>query len=198
MKIVIIDTFAKIRKKNDRKYESEYKEATYYHELACKYNIAIVLITHVKKEIDTNHPFDGIYGSRGLMAGSDSILVMYKKNHLSKNRQLAIQGKDIPDDELTLYLNERQLLEVVENEIEEDVNENLIKVVNYSVKEKNYVGSHEALCSKLSLPLTGKGLQVLLTSNIDTLQSTFISYEKAERKNKARQMKLTYHGEEED
>lgn len=136
MKIVIIDTFAKIRKKNDRKYESEYKEATYYHELACKYNIAIVLITHVKKEIDTNHPFDGIYGSRGLMAGSDSILVMYKKNHLSKNRQLAIQGKDIPDDELTLYLNERQLLEVVENEIEEDVNENLIKVVNYIVKEK--------------------------------------------------------------
>ena len=198
LKIVIIDTFAKIRKKNDREYESEYKEATYYHELACKYNIAIVLITHVKKEIDTNHPFDAIYGSRGLMAGSDSILVMYKKNHLSKNRQLAIQGKDIPDDELTLHLNERQLLEVVENEIEEDVNENLIKVVNYIVKEKNYVGSHEALCSKLSLPLTGKGLQVLLTSNIDTLQSTFISYEKAERKNKARQMKLTYHGEEED
>lgn len=198
LKIVIIDTFAKIRKKNDREYESEYKEATFYHELACKYNIAIVLITHVKKEIDTNHPFDGIYGSRGLMAGSDSILVMYKKNHLSKNRQLAIQGKDIPDDELTLHLNERQLLEVVENEIEEDVNENLIKVVNYIVKEKNYVGSHEALCSKLSLPLTSKGLQVLLTSNIDTLQSTFISYEKAERKNKARQMKLTYHGEEED
>lgn len=198
LKIVIIDTFAKIRKKNDREYESEYKEATFYHELACKYNIAIVLITHVKKEIDTNHPFDAIYGSRGLMAGSDSILVMYKKNHLSKNRQLAIQGKDIPDDELTLHLNERQLLEVVENEIEEDVNENLIKVVNYIVKEKNYVGSHEALCSKLSLPLTGKGLQVLLTSNIDTLQSTFISYEKAERKNKARQMKLTYHGEEED
>ena len=73
LKIVIIDTFAKIRKKNDREYESEYKEATFYHELACKYNIAIVLITHVKKEIDTNHPFDGIYGSRGLMAGSDSI-----------------------------------------------------------------------------------------------------------------------------
>ena len=55
LKIVIIDTFAKIRKKNDREYESEYKEATFYHELACKYNIAIVLITHVKKEIDTNH-----------------------------------------------------------------------------------------------------------------------------------------------
>lgn len=198
LKIVIIDTFAKIRKKNDREYESEYKEATFYHELACKYNIAIVLITHVKKEIDMNHPFDGIYGSRRLMAGSDSILVMYKKNHLSKNRQLAIQGKDIPDDELTLHLNERQLLEVVENEIEEDVNENIIKVVNYIVKEKNYVGSHEALCSKLSLPLTGRGLQVLLASNIDTLQSTFISYEKAERKNKARQMKLTYHGEEKD
>jgi len=68
-----------------------------------KYGIAIVLVTHVKKEIDVNDPFSSIYGSRGLMAGSDSIFVMHKKNHLSKNRQLVIQGKDIPDDEQTLF-----------------------------------------------------------------------------------------------
>lgn len=197
LKVVIIDTFAKIRKSKDRDYETEYAEATFYHELAYKYHIAIVLVTHVKKEIDVNHPFDAIYGSRGLMAGSDSILVMYKRNHLSKNRQLAIQGKDIPDDELTLYLNECHVLEVVETEIEEDVDENLIKVVNYIVKEKNYVGSHEALSSKLGLPLTGKGLQVLLANNVALLESTFISYEKADRKNRARQMKLIYHGDEE-
>ena len=32
-----------------------------------------------QKEIDPNNPFDAIYGSRGLPAGSDSILVMFKK-----------------------------------------------------------------------------------------------------------------------
>ncbi len=103
LKIVIVDTFAKIRKSKERDYESEYAEATFYHELALKYGIAIVLVTHVKKEIDVNDPFSSIYGSRGLMAGSDSIFVMHKKNHLSKNRQLVIQGKDIPDDEQTLF-----------------------------------------------------------------------------------------------
>lgn len=196
LKIVIIDTFAKIRKSKDRDYESEYAEATLYHELAYKYHIAIVLVTHVKKEIDTNHPFDSIYGSRGLTAGSDSILVMYKTNHLSRNRQLAIQGKDIPDDELTLYLNDNHILEVAENEIEEVFDENLMKVVNYVIKEKKYIGSHEALCSKLALPLTGKGLQMLLSRSISLLQSTFISYEKAERTSKARQIKLNYYGED--
>ena len=84
LKIVVIDTFAKIRNSKDRDYESEYEEATFFHELAYKYHIAIILVTHVRKEIDINHPFDAIYGSRGLTAGSDSILVMFKKNHLSK------------------------------------------------------------------------------------------------------------------
>ena len=111
LKIVFIDTFAKIRNSKDRDYESEYEEATFFHELAYKYHIAIILVTHVRKEIDINHPFDAIYGSRGLTAGSDSILVMFKKNHLSKNRKLAIQGKDIPDDEITLYMNDFQVLE---------------------------------------------------------------------------------------
>lgn len=197
LKIVIVDTFAKIRKSKDRDYESEYAEAAFYHELALKYGIAILLITHLKKDIDVNHPFDSIYGSRGLTAGSDSILVMYKKHHLSNNRQLAIQGKDIPDDERTLKLNEYQILEVVDTEIEDDIDENLSKVVNYIVKEKTYLGSHEALCSKLSLPLTGRGLQALLSSSKELLESTFISYELATRTNKARQIKLAYHGEEE-
>lgn len=197
LKIVIVDTFAKIRKSKERDYESEYSEASFYHELALKYGIAILLVTHVRKEIDINHPFDSIYGSRGLMAGSDSILVMYKKHHLSKNRQLAIQGKDIPDDEQTLMLNDNQILEVVEQEIEDDIDENLSKVVNYVVREKTYLGSHEALCSKLSLPLTGRSLQALLSKNKELLESTFINYEKAERTNKARQIKLTYYGDEE-
>ena len=71
MKIVVVDTFQKIRRNKERDYDNEYDETTGYHELAYKYHIAIVLITHVKKEIDTNHPFDSIYGSRGLTAGSD-------------------------------------------------------------------------------------------------------------------------------
>ncbi len=197
LKLVVVDTFHKIRKSKDRDYDSEYAEATAYHELACKYHIAIILITHVKKEVDINHPFDSIYGSRGLTAGSDSILVMYKKNHLSKTRQLAIQGKDIPDDEMTLLQNDSMILEITENEDDGDVDENVMKVINFIIRKKEFIGSHEELSSLLSLALTGKQLQVLLAKNEDLLKTTFISYEKRPRTNKARMICLRYHGNEE-
>lgn len=192
LKIVVIDTFAKIRNSKDRDYESEYEEATFFHELAYKYHIAIILVTHVRKEIDINHPFDAIYGSRGLTAGSDSILVMFKKNHLSKNRQLAIQGKDIPDDEITLYMNDFQVLELGENEFDDDVDENLVKVINYIVKEKTFIGTHEELCSKLQLPILHRKLQSILSKNVDLLEKTYITYERLQRKKNARLIKLTY------
>ncbi|MFQ7800696.1 MAG: bifunctional DNA primase/polymerase [Coprobacillus cateniformis] len=196
LKLVVIDTFAKMRKSKERDYDNEYAEATIYHELAFQYNLSIIMITHVKKEIDPNNPFDAIYGSRGLPAGSDSILVMFKRNFLSKNRQLAIQGKDIPDDELTLFQNENCTFEVVENDFDEHIDENLSKVVNYVVRNKVYEGSHEVLCSKLSLQLSGKGLQMLLKKNKEILADSYIKYEGLPRKNKARQMRLTYEGDE--
>jgi len=49
----------------------------------------------------------------------------------------------------------------------------------------------------LSLPLTGRSLQALLSKSKELLKTTFICYEKAERTNKARQIKLTYYGDEE-
>ena len=61
----------------------------------------------------------------------------------------------------------------------------------------NGIGSHEELSSLLSLALTGKQLQVLLAKNEDLLKTTFISYEKRPRTNKARMICLRYHGNEE-
>ena len=106
---------------------------------------------------------------------ADSILVMFKKNHLSKNRQLAIQGKDIPDDEITLYMNDFQVLELGENDFDDDVDENLVKVINYIVKEKTFIGTHEELCSKLQLPILHRKLQSILSKNVDLLEKTYIT-----------------------
>lgn len=196
LKLVVIDTFAKIRSRDDRDYETEYAEVTRYHSLAFQFNLAIILVTHLRKEISPDQPFDAIYGSRGLTAGADTILVMYKRNYLSNCRQLYVQGKDIPDDELTIYQNDHFLFEVTENDYDEMIDEKLMRVINYIVANKTYEGSHDALCSKLSLPLRGKGLQVLLLKNKDLLSDTNIQYEILPRTNKARQMKLVYLGDE--
>ena len=76
---------------------------------------------------------------------------MYKRNHISNSRQLSIQGKDIPDDEITLVQNENCMLVVSEDEFDEQIDDNLSKVINYIVENKNYIGSHDALCSKYLL-----------------------------------------------
>ena len=59
-----------------------------------------------------------------------------------------------------------------------------------------YIGSHDALCSKLKLNIRGKGLQTLLKKNIDLLKDSNIYYEILPRTSKARQMKMTYLGDE--
>ena len=196
LRLVVVDTFAKIRNSKERDYDSEYEESTYYHELAYKYGIVIVLVTHVRKELDENHPFDGIYGSRGLTAGADTIMVMYKKKYLNKERYLAFQGKEIADGEFTILLNDDHVFEKTEKEFDEIIDENISKVINFIIRVKTFEGSHESLCSKLLLNLTGRQLQALLERNKEVLESSFIRYERLKRNRKARPIKLEYFGDD--
>ena len=196
LRVVIVDTFAKIRKNGERDYESEYKEIAQYHSLGLLYDLTIVLVTHLRKEFNPSSPFDAIYGSRGLTAGADCILVMYKRNHISKTRQLTIQGKDIPDDEITLLQTDKCNFEIAESEYDEVLDENLSKVINYIVDKKTYEGSHDQLCSELKLNIRGKGLSLLMRKNIELLKDSNISYEILPRTNRARKMKLQYLGDD--
>lgn len=196
LRVVIVDTFAKIRKNGERDYESEYKEITQYHSLGLLYDLTIVLVTHLRKEFNPSSPFDAIYGSRGLTAGADCILVMYKRNHISKTRQLTVQGKDIPDDEITLLQTDKCNFEIAESEYDEVLDENLSKVINYIVDKKTYEGSHDQLCSELKLNIRGKGLSLLMRKNIELLKDSNISYEILPRTNRARKMKLQYLGDD--
>ena len=195
-KAIIIDTFAKIRKNGDRDYESEYKEIAEYHKLGLLFDLSVVLVTHLRKEINPALPFDSIYGSRGLTAGADCILVMYKRNHISKTRQLTIQGKDIPDDEITLVQTDKCTFEIAESEYDEALDENLSKVINFIVDKKSYEGSHDQLCSELKLNIRGKGLSLLMRKNIELLKDSNLTYEILPRTNKARKMKLEYLGDD--
>ena len=88
------------------------------------------------------------------------------------------------------------MLVVSEDEFDEQIDDNLSKVINYIVENKNYIGSHDALCSKLKLNIRGKGLQTLLKKNIDLLKDSNIYYEVLPRTSKARKMKMTYLGDE--
>ncbi len=200
LRLVVIDTFAKIRNRPKVEYDIEYEEVTAIHELALKYNICILLVTHVKKKIDFNNPFDSIYGSRGVTAAADSILVMFKRDVINKIKELHITGKDIPDECLFLIQDETLSFSIAEDvTVDERINENLIRVIHYIVAKKKYIGSHQELASLLGIQLTGTQLYHLLNSNKDVLKESFIVYEKKlQRAGKARKMSLKYMGDSDD
>lgn len=168
------------------------------HELGMKYHVCILLVTHVKKAIDFNNPFDSIYGSRGITAAVDSMMVIFRKSLNLKIKELHITGKDIPADKLVLIQDERMLFSIVDDEeVDEDIDENLIRVIHYLVAKKEFYGTHLDLCSKLNLSISAKKLQCLLKVNKTILEDNFITYEKGQKTTKARPIKMIYHGNEE-
>lgn len=197
LKMIVIDTFPKIRKNTKVDYQMEYEELSYYHDLGLKYGIAIILVLHVRKIIDRNAPFDNIYGSRGVTAAADAMIVMLNHYTFPKYKEVFVTGKDIPENHFILSQNEN-LLFFLEDDIfnENMIDENIIRVIHYVVSKKEYKGTHQDLCAKLALPISAKKLQCLLKANKLVLQENFIKYENLQKVTKARPIKLTYSGNE--
>ena len=78
---------------------------------------------------------------------------------------------------------------VDDEEIDEDIDENLIRVIHYLVAKKEFYGTH--------LSISAKKLQCLLKVNKTILEDNFITYEKGQKTTKARPIKMIYHGNEE-
>lgn len=139
VRLFIVDTFAKMRNKNtEAKYLLEYDEVSKIHALALEYNIAIILVTHVNKLIDYVNPFDSIYGSRGVTAAANGMMVMLKERSNPILKKLFIVGKDIFEQRLLLQQNDKQLYSIT-NIIDEDVedDEDITKVIHYIVRKKS-------------------------------------------------------------
>lgn len=202
LKLVLIDTYAKIKKRPvssvKNVYDFEYKEVAEFHDIAVKYDIAILLVTHITKYINRERPFDCIYGSRGITAAVDGMMVLLKPSIDSDIKELFVTGKDIPDDHLVVKQNENLVYEIVDEDVESDVvDEAIIRVMNFLYLNKQYEGTCEMLCAKLTLGITARKLSSLLTQYTRLLKEHFISYQKLERTSQARKIKLVYTGEEE-
>lgn len=202
LKLVVIDTYAKIKKRPASSvkniYDFEYKEVAEFHDIAVKYDIAILLVTHITKYINRERPFDCIYGSRGITAAVDGMMVLLKPSIDSDIKELFVTGKDIPEDHLVVKQNENLVYEIVDEDVEADaVDEAIIRVMNFLYLNKQYEGTCEMLCAKLTLGITARKLSSLLTQYTRLLKEHYISYQKLERTSQARKIKLVYTGEEE-
>lgn len=203
LKLLIVDTYAKMQEqrsiKNVDLYQEEYKQGTRFHELGIKYNIAILLVTHIKKLIDRNHPFDSFYGSRGLAAAADATLVMLRPSFDSTIKEMYVTGKEIPDDCLQIIQNENMLYELSQEEIEVNQSDkDLIAIMQYVVRKKVYTGTMSQLCSSVGVETRPNKMSQMLKQYKSVLDEYFVKFEQLPKTAKERPIKLTYYGEEDE
>lgn len=197
--LVVVDTFEKIREDNDRTYGIDYKEVTYYHDLAMKYGIAIVLVMHTIKNVNYSNIFANITGSGGTLAAADGLMVILKSQTSEQVKQLYIDGKAIPSDVVLLKQDQNMMYHKVEIEKEVIIDPELNDLIKYVIEVGKYHGPCEKLGVKARLlNCNGRHVRSLLDNNQDILKSYFIQYRVPNRSSYSRKIELIYYGEDSD
>jgi len=119
---VIIDTwqrFAPPKGTTESDYEFTYRIFSELSSMAKKYDVAIVLIHHARKnKSDSNYSFDEIMGSTGITASVDTMMVLSKVQELHK---LEATGRDVESAELLLKFDKSTLTYTLTNTPYDDV-----------------------------------------------------------------------------
>jgi len=98
-RLIVVDTVARVRAKgSDKKslYEQDYEVGADLTTLAGRYNVAIVLVHHLKKG-DAEDPMDLVSGSTGLTAGVDGCMVL-NRTRSAADALLKAVHREIKDD----------------------------------------------------------------------------------------------------
>ena len=106
--LVIVDVFQKIKKSksnNKADYDDVYENFTPLKELAEKYKISLILVTHDRKMTDPTDPFANILGSTAIMGASDEVIVIHKKNRKDVEATLSITGRTVRECEYAIKFN---------------------------------------------------------------------------------------------
>lgn len=107
-KLIVIDTLQKIRghiNKNDTLYSNDYKEIGNLKKFADKYNIALILVHHLRKMSDNSDVFNQISGTNGISGAADTMIVMSKEKRNNTQTKMSIIGRDVESSEILIEFN---------------------------------------------------------------------------------------------
>lgn len=110
-KLIIIDTFAKIRsdcKRGESAYTQDYREAGVLKQFADSHKICILLVHHTKKMRDLGDIFANISGTMGLTGASDTMIVLSKDDRMDEQTKLSITGRDVDMNEYQMQFDKEQ------------------------------------------------------------------------------------------
>lgn len=104
-RLIIIDTFQCVRRPigsaRDNMYAADYADISAIKAIADQYNIAIIMIHHLRKLTDINDPFNDLSGSTGIGGAADTSFIL-RRPRGQENATLLITGRDIEYKDITL------------------------------------------------------------------------------------------------
>ena len=117
--LVVIDTLQMVRSNIfEYGYAADYKDMAGLKEITKKYQIAILLVHHLRKD-ETGDVFQRISGTVGIQEAADSCFTLVKGKRGSGKALLSCIGRDIAYREISLKRTENQIWELMEDSIEE-------------------------------------------------------------------------------
>ena len=105
-KLVIIDTLQKVRDSKGSAgkagmYGNDYDDISSIKRIADGFNIAILLVHHLRKLQDSDDPFNDVSGSTGIIGAADTNFILRRKRS-GNAATLLVSGRDVEYQELTL------------------------------------------------------------------------------------------------
>ena len=148
-KLVIIDTLQKVRDSKGGAgkagmYGNDYDDISSIKRIADGFNIAILLVHHLRKLQDSDDPFNDVSGSTGIIGAADTNFILRRKRS-GNAATLLVSGRDVEYQELTLQFNDL-VWELVERKNSEDIHKAelpkfLFRVVDFMECRTEWVGT---------------------------------------------------------
>ncbi len=155
-KLVIIDTLQKVRDSKGSAgkagmYGNDYDDISSIKRIADGFNIAILLVHHLRKLQDSDDPFNDVSGSTGIIGAADTNFILRRKRS-GNAATLLVSGRDVEYQELTLQFNDL-VWELVERKNSEDIHKAelpkfLFRVVDFKAEELKRNASVEGRASE--------------------------------------------------
>lgn len=176
-KLVIIDMLKDIEFdfhydiNNYQDIDKALKELRY---LCDKYNFSILYIHHLNKKGNS-------LGSTALDGSVDGIFTLSKVKDYDNRYTLKITNRDFPSKDISLIKDEKCILSICDDVLEEDIDYNLMLLIKYISNKGNIEFTCSEIVNKANLQLTPKQLGIRLKKWKDILlkEGINISYKKS-------------------
>ena len=131
---------------------NDYDDISSIKRIADGFNIAILLVHHLRKLQDSDDPFNDVSGSTGIIGAADTNFILRRKRS-GNAATLLVSGRDVEYQELTLQFNDL-VWELVERKNSEDIHKAelpkfLFRVVDFMECRTEWVGTATELLTEM-------------------------------------------------